>query len=115
MLTDRWTGTIDARKKRTQEFHAANGVHVYVTKSEKEGLEGLKKVISEHSKPGQYVVAYPYHPTINVLADRPTYERNVYVDNAIRPSDWESTAIANFQKYHPAVIAISDWAINGTD
>lgn len=112
MLPDRWTGTIAARKGRTQEFHAENGVHVYVTKREKAGLEALLKVIHEHSKPGEYLVAYPYHPTINVLSNRPTYEKNVYVDNATRSKDWDNEAIARFQKFKPAIIALSEWDIN---
>ncbi len=115
MLTDRWTGTIDARKGRTQEFRAENGVNVYVTKREKAGLEALHKVIREHSKPGEYLVAYPYHPTINVLADRPTYEKNVYIDNATRSKNWDQETIGRFKQFKPAVIALSEWAINGTE
>lgn len=115
MLTDRWTGTIDARKGRTQEFHAENGVHVFVSKREKKELEALHEVIRKHSKPGEYLVAYPYHPTINVLADRPTYERNVYVDNATRSRKWDREAIQRIKQYKPAVIAVSDWSINGTE
>ena len=50
-----------------------------------------------------------------IAADRPTYEKNVYVDNATRGPAWEKQAIARFEKYDPAVIVISEWDINGTD
>lgn len=115
MLPDRWTGTIAARKGRTQLFEAHNGVSVYVSKRELTGLKQLAKVIEDFSDPGDWLAAYPYHPTINVLADRPTYEKNVYVDNATRPRNWDAEAIARFEKFQPAVVVISEWDVNGTD
>jgi hypothetical protein len=115
MVPDRWTGTIAARFGRTRYFEGANGVNVYLNKKEWTGTTDLVKVINAHSKPGEYLVAYPYHPSINVVADRPTYERDVYVDNAIRPPRWEQDAIERFEEHKPAVIAISEWAINGTE
>ena len=115
MLPDRWTGTIAARNGRTRPFNAENGVNVLVNRRELEGLTTLRDLLHQHSKPGEYVVVYPYHPTINVLADRPTYEKNVYVDNAIRTVTWDYDAIARFEKYKPAVIVLSEWDVNGTE
>jgi hypothetical protein len=122
MIPDRWTGTIAARhisfvKKsaRMLPFHAENGVDVFVTQREFEGLTGMLKAIREYSKPGEYVVAYPYHPSVNVIANRPTYERNVYVDNAIAPPTWNRDAIARLEKFRPPVVVLSDWAVNGTN
>jgi hypothetical protein len=115
MLPDRWTGTIAARNGRSQMFSAENGVQVYVSKREKRGLEPLLKLLREHSKPGEYLVAYPYHPAINLLADRPTYEKNVYIDNATRSKNWDRQAIKRFEKFRPAVIVLSEWDINGTE
>ena len=115
MFPDRWTGSMAARWGRTKYLDAANGVDVYLSKREWKGVTDLLKVIEEHSEPGEYLAAYPYHPAINLAADRPTYEHNVYVDNAIRTPNWDAEAIARFQKYKPAVIAISEWDINGTE
>lgn len=115
MYPDRWTGSMAARWKRTQYLEAANGVNVYLSKREFKGVTELLRVIEEHSDPGEYLVAYPYHPAINLIADRPTYEHNVYVDNAIRTPNWDAEAIDRFKKYKPAVIAISEWDINGTE
>jgi hypothetical protein len=42
-------------------------------------------------------VAYPYHPAINLLANRRTYEKNVYIDNATRNKNWDADAIARFE------------------
>ncbi len=115
MFPDRWTGSMAARWKRTQFLDAANGADVYLSKREWKGTTELLKVIEAHSNPGDYLVAYPYHPAINIIADRPTYEYNVYVDNATRTPNWDEEAIERFKKYKPAIIAISEWDINGTD
>lgn len=115
MWPDRWAGTIWARDNRQTPFDAENGVRVFVTKREQQSLVEMLKVIRAHSKPGEYLVAYPYHPAINVLANRPTYERDVYVDNATRTSRWEDEAIARIEKFRPAVIVLSEWDVNGTE
>jgi hypothetical protein len=114
-LPDRWTGTIAARKGRSVLFSAENGVNVYLGKRELRGLKPMLELIRRHSQPGEYLVAYPYHPAINLLADRPTYEKNVYVDNATRTRNWDAEAIERFQRHRPAVIVLSDWDINGTE
>jgi hypothetical protein len=115
MYPNRWNGTMAARDSRTRMLNAANGVNVYLTKREYEGMTSLLTVIEKHAKPGEYVVAYPYHPAVNLAVDRPTYEKNVYVDNAISSRNWSNQAIKRFQKFKPAVIVISEWDINGTD
>ena len=114
-MPDRWTGTIAARQYRDARFTAANGVDVYVSPNEIAALQALCKVVEENSKPGEYLVAYPYHPTINVMTNRRTYEKNVYIDNAERKRDWDQEAIKRFEKFQPAVIVLSDWAVNGHD
>ena len=115
MMPNRWTGTIAARQYHDTRFTAANGVDVYVSANELPALQALCKVVAENSKPGEYLVAYPYHPTINVMTDRPTYERDVYIDNSTRTRRWDEEAIARFEKLKPAVIVLSDWAVNGHD
>jgi hypothetical protein len=130
MLPDRWTGTIAARAtfqkgkdggwhlhaNRNTLFHGENGVDVYVTKKEHTALEELKSLVNAHStSPNDYLIAYPYHPQINLLANRRTYEKNVYVDNATCGPGWNEAAIGRIQQYRPNVIVLSDWAINGTE
>ena len=114
-MPDRWTGTIAARQYHDTRFTAANGVDVFVSKNELPALQALCKVVAENSKPGEYLVAYPYHPTINVMTDRPTYEKDVYIDNSTRTRHWDEEAIKRFEKFQPAVIVLSDWAVNGHD
>ena len=114
-MPNRWTGTIAAREEHDTRFTAANGVDVYVSAASSRALQALCKVVAENSKPSDYLVAYPYHPTINVMTDRPTYEKNVYIDNAERTRLWDDEAIKRFEKFQPAVIVLSDWAVNGHD
>ncbi|MEO7317790.1 MAG: hypothetical protein ABIZ56_02250 [Chthoniobacteraceae bacterium] len=115
MMPNRWTGTIAARQYHHTRFTAANGVDVFVSANELPALQALCKVVAENSKPGEYLVAYPYHPTINVMTDRPTYEKDVYIDNSTRTRRWDDEAIKRFEKFQPAVIVLSDWAVNGHD
>lgn len=115
MMPDRWTGTIAARQFHDTRFTAANGVDVYVSAPDRTSLESLCKVVRENSRPGEYLVAYPYHPTINVMTDRPTYEKDVYIDNSTRTRRWDQEAIKRFEKFQPAIIVLSDWAVNGHD
>lgn len=130
MLPDRWTGTIAAKgtfqrkghgpwqwhKRNDTLFHGANGVDVFVSKKEFTALEELKSVVDAHSgSSNDYLIAYPYHPQLNLLCDRRTYEKNVYVDNATCGRGWNEAAIARIQANRPNVIILSDWAINGTE
>jgi hypothetical protein len=110
-------GTIAARwsikKNKRQLFTGANGVHVIVHK-EKDypELEGVRKTVVEHSKPGEWLVCYPYQPGYNVMVDRPTYEREMYQDNATAPRGWSRQAIARIEEKKPAVVVIDNRAIN---
>jgi hypothetical protein len=116
ILPDRWAGTYAIRIKRNKLFTAENGVRVFVSSRDLMGLTEIQKLLRTFApNPRDYVVCYPYSPGLNLLANRPTYERNVYVDNATRTTHWDAEAIARFEKFQPAVIVLSDWNINGTN
>jgi hypothetical protein len=115
MLPDRWCGTIAARENRKVLFEGENGVRVYEQKKTVEWMNQALALIQKHSGPDDYLVAYPYHPSFNVLANRRTYEKNVYIDNAEAKAGWSKAAIARIEKFRPAIIVVSDWDINGTD
>jgi hypothetical protein len=105
-------GTIAARTKRKIPFHGANGVDVLVQKQEFKLLDTVGKIVSANSRPGDFLICYPYQPGFNVMTDRPTYLRNVYIDNATRPRGWARDTIAELELRRPAVIIIDDRAIN---
>lgn len=112
-------GTIAARLKikvdKRAFFEGANGVRVWVSHKEHKELEGVRRAVVEHSKPGDWLVCYPYQPGYNVMTDRPTYERAIYNDNATTNSRWAAETIARMKEKQPAVIVVDDRAINKGD
>lgn len=109
------TGGIAISHHRTVEFKGANGVAVKLTPSEFQDTSAIYQSIIMHSKPGEYVICYPYNPEINFMTDRPSYRQNLYIDNLTAPRDFDALTIAEIEKYHPAAIVITDWSINGTE
>ena len=107
-------GTIIARKGRKVRFQGENGVRVHTTKKEAAVLQGVYDIVMKSSQPSDYVICFPYMPGYNVMTNRRTYLRNVYVDNATRGAKWTETTIHDFEAKHPAVVIIDDREINGT-
>jgi hypothetical protein len=112
-------GTIAARakikKNKRMLFEGENGVRVLVHEREFEKLEKVRKAIASHSNPGEWLICYPYQPGYNVMTNRPTYERELYQDNATAPRGWGRQAIARIEEMRPAVVVIDDRAINQVD
>ncbi len=107
-------GTIAARFGRETKFAGDNGVRVRDFKRQATNLAIVRDAILAHSSPTDYVVCFPYMPGYNVMTNRPTYLRNVYVDNATHEPDWAAQTMREFAEKKPAVIVIDDRAINGT-
>lgn len=108
-------GTIEMGRKRSYELKAQNGVHVLVRRREQPWMQKLHDVVFEHSDPDDWVVTFPYSPTINFMTNRRSYLRNLYVDNASLPKDWANTAIDEIKRFRPAVIVIDQRDINDTE
>ena len=108
-------GSIAASRKRHLEFAALNGVRVKLNPQELTRNTLLRDAILSHSKPGDYVVCYPYFPMVNFMTDRPSYEYNLYADNAIPPQQFFDQAKLNIERYHPAVIVIGTGKVNDTE
>lgn len=108
-------GTIAAARKRNTELVAENGVRVFLKRQEKEELQALCDLVKTHSRPGDYLVSYPYSPTVNLMTDRPSFEYNLYVDNAHNVSSFHEESLGEFARYQPAVIVIDNRAINKTE
>jgi hypothetical protein len=107
-------GTIIARKGRKVRFNAENGVRVHVSKKEAATLQGVYDLVMKSSQPDDYLICFPYMPGYNVMTNRRTYLRNIYVDNATRGEKWTENTIRDFEEKHPAVVIIDDREINGT-
>ena len=99
----------------TVEFTALNGVRVNLPPAEARSVEGLRDVILAHSSPDDWVVSYPYAPTVNFMTDRRSYEHNLYIDDATAGTDFMRGAIERAATMRPAVFVIDNRPINGTE
>lgn len=109
------SGSIASSRRRHLDFSALNGVHVKLNSQELSRDTLLRDTILANSKPGDYVVCYPYFPMVNFMTDRPSYEYNLYADNALPKEQFFTEAKANIQRFHPAVIVIGTGRINDTE
>ena len=108
-------GSIAASRRRHLEFSAPNGVRVKLNAEEFARDTLLRDLILSHSRQGEHVVCYPYFPMVNFMTERPSYEYNLYADNAI-PSDlFHEQAVRNIEEHHPSVIVIGTGKVNATE
>ena len=107
-------GSIALKQPREVKFTADNGVVAYVSADQKTQLEQLYHLIHRYAGPADYVICYPYGPTVNFMTSRRSYQWNLYVDNATRPDGFDALAIAGIERYRPEVILVDDVAMNGT-
>ena len=105
-------GTIAAARKRHTEFRGDNGVHVLLRAADAHEMQLLYEAIVSNSGPDDWVVSYPYSPTINFLTNRRSYEFNLYVDNATASRRFHAETVAEMEKHRPAVVVIDNRAIN---
>ncbi|CAN5790334.1 hypothetical protein BH09VER1_BH09VER1_18880 [soil metagenome] len=108
-------GTIAASRKRHQEFVAQNGVRVLLKNREQQEYQSIYDAVLKYSTPQDYVVCYPYAPTINFMTNRRSYEYNVYVDNATASARFQQDFLDKLARYQPAVILIDNRDINKSD
>ncbi|MEI6338401.1 MAG: hypothetical protein WCQ57_07440, partial [Verrucomicrobiota bacterium] len=108
-------GTIAARRKRKSELVAQNGVRVWLKSGERDELQSFCDLVARHTKPGDYLACYPYAPTVNLMTDRPSFEYNLYVDNAYNVSTFHRDTLREVEKYRPAAIVIDNRDINQTE
>ena len=114
-LKQPWMGSIARRKPREKLFRAENGVVADVSSDKYQEYQDLYRTVMANSKTGDYVVCFPYAPMVNFMTNRPSYEYNLYIDNATRPANFDAQAIADIERYHPAVVLIDNVAMNLTE
>lgn len=109
------TGGIAISEHRTLEFVGANGVRVKLAPHEFEETNAIYQSILKNSKAGDYVICFPYNPEINFMTDRPSYRRDLYIDDMTAPPNFDHQTILEIEQFKPAAIVIIDWPINGTE
>jgi hypothetical protein len=110
-----WMGSIGRKKPDEQLFRADNGVLAYLPKQQKTEYEALYQAVTQNSAQNDWVICYPYAPTVNFMTNRRSYLYNLYVDNSTRPTTFDAEAIAAIEEKKPAVILINDDPINATE
>lgn len=108
-------GTIAAARKRSYEAVCDNGVSVLLKKRERDHVQTIHDLVVKYSAPQEWVVTFPYSPTINFMTNRPSYLKNLYVDNASAGSHFEKDMLAGIEEFNPAVIVIDQRDINDTE
>lgn len=96
-------------------FHAPGGIDFRVKPAELRDWEGLRDALLRHSMPGDYLITFPYVPILNIMAQRPSYQFKLYVDNATESENFSKNAIADFEKNKPALVVINNRDINKTE
>jgi hypothetical protein len=110
-----WMGSIGRKKPNEQLFRADNGVLAYLPKEQKPEYEALYQAVIQNSTQNDWVICYPYAPTVNFMTNRRSYLYNLYVDNATRSATFDQEAIAAIEQKKPAVILVDDEPINATE
>ena len=109
------SGSIRLARGRTAMFHAPGGIDFRVKPAELRDWEGLRDALLRHSMPGDYLITFPYVPILNIMAQRPSYQFKLYVDNATESANFSAHAIADFEKNKPALVVINNRDINKTE
>ena len=93
------------------------GIDVRLSADEYNVIKRVVGLVKENSKPDEFVLCFPYCPGINFLADRPTFQKSFYIDDAVLNNDplWLEQMRQDIATRKPKVIVINDWNINGTE
>jgi hypothetical protein len=108
---------LNLRRDRDYQLRLEKGVNLYLNEWEFQTIGQLYSALKGSTKPGEFVLCFPYCPGINFIADRPTFQKFLYVDNgilAIWPT-WIEDMKAEIDAKEPTAIVIHDWAVNDTD
>jgi len=108
-------GTVSARQSGVVEFRGLQGTRVLVPPDRAEGLQGLLQTIVDHSQPDEFIVVFPYSPTIHLMAARRSYLWNLYMDDTNKGEWFEEQQIQEIIKHRPPVVVIDNRAINRTE
>ncbi|MFV0337773.1 MAG: hypothetical protein ACK5LK_05970 [Chthoniobacterales bacterium] len=98
-----------------KELVASNGVHVFVREKNYPILQGLHDSIVKNSLESDYVICFPYSPTVNFMTNRRSYLWNLYIDDVTVYDSFLDDAIVEIDEKKPRVILVDNRAINRTE
>jgi hypothetical protein len=109
------SGSIRSARGRTAMFHAPGGIDFRVKPADLHDWEGLRDILADSTREGDYVVTFPYVPLLNVMSERPSYQFKLYVDNATEGPSFSEKTILELQEKNPAVVVVNNRAINNSE
>lgn len=109
------SGSIRIGRGKTALFEAPGGIRFRVKPEELADWQGLRNILSKSLRKGDYLVTYPYVPLLNVMAQTPSYQFKLYVDNATESMDFPEKTIRELRDKMPAVVVVNNRDINKTE
>ena len=109
------SGSIRVARGRTALFEAPGGIQFRVKPDDLQDWERLRDTLARSSRPGDYLVTFPYVPLLNVMAERPSYQFKLYVDNATESPDFSEKTIHELRDKRPAIVVVNNRDINKTE
>lgn len=109
------SGSIKIARGKTALFEAPGGIRFRVKPEELADWKGLRDILAKSTQKGDFVVTYPYVPLLNVMAERPSYQFKLYVDNATESADFSEKTILELREKRPAVVVVNNRDINQSE
>jgi hypothetical protein len=96
-------------------FEAPGGIRFRVRPGDLAQWEAMRDMLAALTREGDYLVTYPYVPLLNVMAERPSYQTKLYVDNATEAPDFPGKTVLELREKRPAVVVLNNRNINKTE
>jgi len=109
------SGSIRISKGKTALFQAPGGIRFRVNPAELGDWERLRDKLVAATREGDFLVTYPYVPLLNVMAESPTYQFKLYVDNATESSNFAEKTIRELREKRPTVVVVNNRDINKSE
>jgi hypothetical protein len=109
------SGSIRIARGKSELFEAPGGIRFRVKPEELNDWQGLRNILSSSLREGDYLVTYPYVPLLNVMAEAPSYQFKLYVDNATESLDFPEKTVRELREKKPAIVVVNNRDINKTE
>ncbi len=116
-LHEQGAGSIALVRGRTERFLGANGVEVVLTPWENSLLTTVTRITEEHVAVDDFLLCFPYCPGFNVVTNRRTFLRRLYVDDSLLITDpgWQRRTVEAIRIERPPLVIVHNAAINRTE
>jgi hypothetical protein len=109
------SGSIRIARGKTAMFEAPGGIRFRVKPGELAQWEALRDTLMASTRDGDFLVTYPYVPLLNVMTERSSYQKKLYVDNATEAPDFPEKTVLELREKRPAVVVVNNRDINKTE